>query len=283
MPLPRTALMPRLRGCLLALGLTLGAVGAAAAADAGARPPAAVQDYVLGGGDAIKITVFQNPDLSLQTRVSENGSITFPLIGAVNVGGVSTAVAEQRIAAKLKDGGFLVDPQVTVLLEQVHGNQVAALGQFNRPGRYPIESTQMRLSDLIAQAGGIAPTGADTVILTGMREGKAIWREIDVGGMFTRNRLDDDVVLKAGDTVFVDRYPVFYIYGEVQKPGAYRVERNMTLVQALAAGGGLTPRGTQRGLRVKRKDARGQMMEMKPALEDPVQSEDVIYVQESLF
>ena len=246
-------------------------------------PLAPAQDYVLGAGDVIKISVFQNPDLSLETRVSENGTISYPLIGTVPVGGSSTTVAERQIATKLKEGGFLNDPQVTVLIEQIHGNQVAALGQFNRPGRYPLETTQMRLTDLIAQAGGIAPTGSDSVIFSGVREGKPVWKLIDIGNMFATNHLDSDFILQSGDVLFVDRYPLFYIYGEVQRPGSYRVERNMTMVQALAAGGGLTPRGTQRGLRLKRKDAKGQVLELHPSLDDPVKPEDVIYVREGIF
>jgi polysaccharide export outer membrane protein len=242
-----------------------------------------MQDYVLGAGDVIKITVFQNPDLTVETRVSENGTITYPLIGAVVVGGTSTSVTEKHIARMLKEGNFLRDPQVTVLIEQIHGNQVAALGQFNRPGRYPLETTQMRLSDLIATAGGIAPTGSDEVIFTGIREGKKVWQEIDVGTMYANNQTDNDLVLKSGDVLFVDRFPLFYIYGEVQRPGSYRVERNMTMVQAVAAGGGLTPRGTKRGLRVKRRDSKGQTIEFQPEVDDPVKPEDVIFVRESLF
>ena len=248
-----------------------------------AAPPAVAQEYLLGPGDVIKISVFQNPDLSVETRVSENGTITYPLIGSVAVGGSSTSMAEREIARKLKEGGFLLDPQVTILIEQIHGNQVAALGQFNRPGRYPLETAQMRLSDLIAQAGGIAPTGSDVVIFTGTRQGKPVWRNIDVGTMFVTNHLEDDFVLQAGDVLFVDRFPLFYIYGEVQRPGSYRVERNMTMVQALAAGGGLTVRGTQRGVRVKRRDSKGTVVELKPELDDPVKPEDVIYVRESIF
>jgi polysaccharide export outer membrane protein len=242
-----------------------------------------MQDYVLGAGDVIKITVFQNPDLTVETRVSENGTITFPLIGAVVVGGSSTSATEAHIARMLKDGSFLNDPQVTVLIEQIHGNQVAALGQFNRPGRYPLETTQMRLSDLIATAGGIASTGSDKVIFTGIRDGKSLWQEIDVGTMFASNHLENDFILKPGDVLFVDRYPLFYIYGAVQRPGSYRVERNMTMVQALAAGGGLTPRGSQRGMKLKRKDVRGQVIEVNPELDDPVLPEDVIFVRESVF
>lgn len=240
-------------------------------------------DYVLGPGDVIKITVFQNPDLTTETRVSESGTITFPLIGKVQIGGTAPPAAEARIARLLKEGNFLIDPQVTILVEQIHGNQVAALGQFNRPGRYPLETTQMRLSDLVAQAGGIAPTGSDTVIFAGKRDGKPVWREIDVGTMFANNQMESDFVLQGGDVLFVDRYPLFYIYGEVQRPGSYRVERGMTVVQALASGGGLTPRGTQRGVRVKRRDTKGQVIELQPSLDDSIQPGDVLYVRESIF
>jgi polysaccharide export outer membrane protein len=255
-----------------------------AAVRSSAPGPVAVDtDYVLGPGDVIKITVFQNPDLTTETRVSESGTITFPLIGKVQVGGIAPPAAEARIARLLKDGNFLIDPQVTLLVEQIHGNQVAALGQFNKPGRYPLETTQMRLSDLVAQAGGIAPTGSDIVIFAGKRDGKPVWKEIDVGNMFVSNQMENDFILQAGDVLFVDRYPLFYIYGEVQRPGSYRVERGMTVVQALASGGGLTPRGTQRGVRVKRRDGRGQVIETQPSLDDPIQPGDVVYVRESIF
>lgn len=256
-------------------------------ATARAAPPptasAGANEYVLGPGDIIKISVFENPDLLTETRVSEGGTITFPLIGKVPVGGLTPAAAEARMAHMLREGKFLIDPQVTVLVEQIHGSQVAALGQFNRPGRYPLETMQMRLSDLMAAAGGIAPTGADTVIFTGHRDGKPVWREIDVSRMFVKNQLDEDFVLQAGDILFVDRFPLFYIYGEVQRPGSYRVERGMTMVQALAAGGGLTPRGTQRGLRVRRPNTKGEMMDIRVDLGDRVQPDDVIYVQEGAF
>jgi polysaccharide export outer membrane protein len=250
---------------------------------ASARAPQATQDYLLGPGDVIKISVFQNSDLSLQTRVSENGTITYPLIGTVQLGGLSTSAAERRIAQMLREGSFLVDPQVTVLIDQIHGNQVDAIGQFNRPGRYPLETTQTKLSDLIAQAGGISASGSDTVIFAGKRDGHKVWQQIDLGSMFVNNQLEDDFYLQAGDVLFVDRAPVFYIYGEVQHPGTFRVERNMTLLQALAAGGGLTPRGTQKGVRIKRRDVSGKVVEIKPEFDEPVKPEDVIYIRESIF
>jgi polysaccharide export outer membrane protein len=240
-------------------------------------------EYLLGPGDVVRISVFQNPDLQLETRVSENGSITYPLIGNVPVGGLTLSAAEQRIAKQLKDGGFVVQPQVSILLLQIRGSQVSVLGQVNKPGRYPLDTADMRLSDMLATAGGIAVTGADTVIVTGARDGKAFRREIDIATMYLQGQMSDDIVLKGGDALYVHRAPVFYIYGEVQRPGAYRVERDMTIMQALATGGGLTAKGTQRGVRVNRRAASGKLQSIEPSLEERLQPDDVVYVKESIF
>lgn len=243
----------------------------------------AKSEYVLGPGDVIRITVFQNPDLTLETRVSESGVITYPLVGQVPVGGLNIPEAEKKIAKLLKDGGFVLQPQINILPLTIRGNQVAVLGQVNKPGRYPLDVLNTRVSDILAQAGGITPTGADLVILVGSRGGKPFRQEIDVPSLFLNGKTDLDIPVAGGDVLYVHRAPVFYIYGEVQKPGAYRVERDMTLMQALAQGGGLTLRGTQRGIQVNRKDAKGQTQQIAPEMNAPIKADDVIYVRESIF
>jgi polysaccharide export outer membrane protein len=242
-----------------------------------------LSEYPLGPGDVVRVTVFQNPDLSLETRVSENGAISYPLIGDVAIGGLSLSAAERKIAQLLKDGGFVVKPQVSLLLQQIRGNQISVLGQVNHPGRYPLETADTRLSDMLAQAGGIAITGADVVVFMGMRDGKLLHREIDIAAMFLKGDAGDNIVLKGGDTLYVHRAPMFYIYGEVQRPGVFRVERGMTVVQALATGGGLTPKGTQRGLRINRRGADGKVQVIDAALDEKIHPDDVINVRESLF
>jgi len=243
-------------------------------------PPA---DYQLGAGDTIRVQVFQNPDLTLETRVSESGTISYPLIGMVRIGGLSLDAAERQLARQLKDGGFVQHPQVTIVLLQNRGNQVSVLGQVNRPGRYPLESTTMRLTEMIATAGGIAATGGDRVVVTGTRGGKTFLREIDVPGLFLSHNTVDDIVLAGGDAIYVHRAPVFYIYGEAQRPGAYRIERGMTIRQAIAQGGGPTPRGTEKDPRLHRRKTDGNIEQITPAPSDLVQPDDVINVRESLF
>lgn len=251
----------------------------AAALPARAADP--VPEYVLGAGDVVRITVFQNPDLTTETRVSETGAITFPLIGSVQVGGQSVPAAERLIAGRLKSGGFVQQPQVSILPVAMKGNQVAVLGQVNRPGRYPLETFNLKVSDLLALAGGVAPAGGDTAVLVGNRDGQPIRRDIDIPSLFV-NGGTADMVLMGGDVIYVDRAPVAYIYGEVQRPGAFRLERNMSVMQGLATGGGTTLRGTVRGLNVHRREG-GALTVFEPKLEEILRPDDVIYVKESLF
>lgn len=244
-------------------------------------PPNA--DYRLGPGDAIGVQVFQSPDLSVDARVSENGVISYPLVGSVQLGGLSIAEAEKKIADALRSGGYVRSPQVNIILRQVRGNQVAVLGQVNRPGRFPLETFNTRVSDMLAAAGGVTPGGDDVLILTGQRQGQAFRRVIDIPGLFLNQKPEEDVVLAGGDTLYVNKAPVFYIYGQAQRPGPYRIERGMTVMQALAQGGGPTARGSQNRLMLHRRDAAGKVIETVPQLTDTVRAEDVIYVRESIF
>lgn len=240
-------------------------------------------DYLLGPGDTIRILVFQNPDLTLETRVTESGTITYPLIGTVNIGGIAPSEAEKRIAKQLRDGGFVQQPQVTVILLQNRGNQVSVLGQVNRPGRFPLETFNTRLTEMIAMAGGIAASGADTAIIVGVRDGKPFRKEVDIAGLFLGKSMADDMTVGGGDAIYIHRAPMFYIYGEVQRPGSFRVERGMSIMQALAQGGGPTVRGTENRLRLHRRGADGAIVQSSPALTDAIQPDDVLYINESLF
>ena len=239
-------------------------------------------DYTLGPGDVVRIQVFQNPDLTTETRVSEKGSITYPLIGAVEVGGLAIAAAEKKIAAALKNGGFVRQPQVNIVLMQMRGSQVSVLGQVNRPGRFPLE-TLSRVSDMLAAAGGATPGGDDFAIVTGLRNGKPFRKLIDIPALYLGEKSDEDIFLAGGDTIYVHRAPVFYIYGEAQRPGAYRIERDMTVMQALAQGGGPTTRGSEWRLRLHRKNAEGGVEKVSPEMNDVIQPNDIIYVRESIF
>ena len=246
-------------------------------------PESVNQDYRLGPGDAIGVQVYQSPDLSVDARVAESGVINYPLVGSIQLGGLTISEAEKKIADALRTGRFVKVPQVNIILRQVRGNQVAVLGQVSKPGRFPLETFNTRVSDMLAMAGGTTPTGDDVLIVSGQRDGKPFRKIIDIPALFLNAKTDDDIVLSGGDTLYVNKAPMFYIYGEAQRPGPYRIERGMTVMQALAQGGGPTVRGSQNRLRLHRRDIDGKVIETTPQLTDVVRSEDVIYVRESLF
>jgi polysaccharide biosynthesis/export protein len=318
--------------------------------------------YLLGAGDVLKITVYNNPDLSLETRVSEAGTISYPLLGDVQVAGLTTSAAEKKLAKLLDTGGFVKKPQINILvtlfqskmisvlgsvlkpgrypLERatnladmlalvggatldgsdlvtiigkkgkkeydlhnivgkgenaqnvpleggeiiyVGARDVAVMGQVNRPGKYAVTGGVRTLSDFLSVAGGINPNGSDIITVTTMRAGKQARFEVDIDTLFRTGNNATDIELSNGDTVYVPRAPMVYIYGEVQRPGSFRIERNMTVIQALAQGGGLTQRGTQRNIELHRRNAKGEIQKLTPALTDLVKQDDVLYVQESLF
>jgi polysaccharide export outer membrane protein len=233
--------------------------------------PGWAQTEKLGVGDAIRIMVHQQPDLTTEARISERGTVAMPLIGEIKLAGLSEHQAAGAIAESFKKGQFLKNPQVTVAITTVRSKQVSVLGAVTRPGRYPLDDTSSKLTDVIAAAGGITPTGADTVIV--IRDGKE--HKVPM--------LSKSFELKGGETIHVERAPVFYIYGEVTRSGAYRVEPNMTVMQAIAAGGGITPRGSDRRLKLRRPDASGKLVETDAKLHDTVKADDVIFVKEALF
>ena len=239
-------------------------------------------DYRMGTGDVLRINVYGNPDLATEARVGEDGSITFPLIGAVKAAGQTPASVEKDITTRLAKGGFIVDPNVNLNIVQFRGQQISVLGRVNRPGKHTLEKVG-RITDALALAGGVIIDGADAITLVRTQNGKTEYREIDMIALFKPGGETSNVRVQDGDIINVARQPMFYIYGEVQRPGAFRLEQNMSVVQALSMGGGLNQRGTQRGIKILRRDENGVMQQMDTQLADQVKKDDVIYVKESLF
>lgn len=258
--------------CLLLCLLFSG--GAVAAAD---------KDYRLSVGDVLHITVYEHPDLTTDARVSESGTINFPLVGETQLAGKNLREAERTIAQALTQGNYVKQAQVNILVSLYRGNQVSVLGQVLRPGRFPLDQSAT-VTDLLALAGGMLPTAADQIVL--LRNdgaGQPERQTLDINELFENARAGVNVDVKDGDIVFVPRAPQFYIYGEVQRGGVYRLERNMTVAQGLSVGGGLSPRGTQNGIKILRANANGGMNTYDAKLADPLQANDVIYVKEALF
>ncbi len=241
-------------------------------------PLAKASDYLIGPGDLLRISVAGHQDLGGDVRVSELGRINVPYVGELQAAGLAASALQARIAEQLA-GGYIRQPQVSVLVLQFVSQQVSVLGQVNKPGKIALQRSS-RVLDLLAEAGGLmANTAADGASLL-HADGSST--PVDLRALFEGD-MTQNLSVRAGDTLFVPKAPQFYIYGEVQRPGVYKLERHMTAAQALSAGGGLSPKGTERGLRVKRRDASGAVTEQKLKVDDALQPDDVLLVQESLF
>jgi len=239
-------------------------------------------DMQLGPGDMLKISVYGNPDMNVETRVNDVGSISYPLVGDVQVGGLTPNAAERKIAGLLESGGFIRKPHVNLIVTMMQSQQMSVLGQVNKPGRFPVDGKRS-LTDILAMAGGLNAEADETVTLIRSQDGKTTKKQINLTDIMRSTDAAVNPDLQPGDVIYVDRAPRFYIYGEVQRPGSYRLEENMDILQALSVGGGLSPRGTDRGVRVKRRDENGEMQIINVKQDDRVKVNDVIYVKESFF
>jgi polysaccharide export outer membrane protein len=238
--------------------------------------------YNIGPDDVLRISVYGYEDLKTETRVSADGRITFPLIGEVAVSGKSSMELEEAIAARLIDGGFIQDAQVSVTVLDHVSQQVSVLGYVNKPGRYPLDSDSS-IVDLIAMAGGIHDMGDSKAVVTRTVDGKPQKKELNLRVYLETTGSIAPFKMQQGDVVYVPKAPLFYIYGEVQHPGGYRIEPDISVVKALSIGGGLTLRGTENGIVIKRKIESGALQEIDVELSDPVLKDDVIYVDERWF
>ena len=254
-----------------------------------ARPVAAQSASTLSPGDLVKITVYGNPDLTTLTRVLPNGTITFPLIGVVAVGGFSQAHAEEIIGAKLRDGGFVKNATVTMFVQErseVPNTSVTVLGQVVHSGTYSLDpdtaGSVSTLVTLLAKAGGTTDKAADHCFLVRKENGQPRRQRVDLLDLIGNGNIKADFALVNNDVVLVPEMDVFYIYGEVQHPGRYQLDRDMTVMQGLSVASGLTPRGSVKGIELNRQVG-GEVKTFKSNLEDRMQPGDVVYVKTSVF
>jgi polysaccharide biosynthesis/export protein len=238
---------------------------------------------VLGPGDQINLEVYGQPDMTSTLYVGDDGSISVPLAGAVPVSGVTPVVAAKRVEEALIGGQYLKSPHVTIALLVGKSQRVTVLGEVHTPGRYPIEPNTS-IFDLLALAGGTTQDGADTVdVLRTGADSKVNHFVIDLKALGNGSAQASEQRLQSGDQIIVPRAEQFYIYGEVARPDKYRIERGMTVVEAIARAGGITPRGSDKRVEIKRMGDGGKYTIRRATPSDLVQSNDVIRVKESIF
>jgi polysaccharide export outer membrane protein len=256
----------------------------------GARTGAQVSSYTIGAQDVLTISVFDEPTLSGKYAVELDGSLSFPLIGRVKAAGLSLRDFESDLRARLA-AGYYRNPQVSVAIEQYRSQRVFVVGAVKQPGTYPLTG-DMTLIEVLAKAGSTTDGAGDEVMLI-RGHGQASPTLPDAGAAddVTRVNLKElqggpaaarNLALSDGDTVYVPRAQVVYVFGQVKNPGSYPVQSDTTVLQVLSLAGGVLPTGAMNRLQVIRVVA-GAKKEFKVKLTEGVNPGDTIVVPERFF
>jgi polysaccharide biosynthesis/export protein len=250
-------------------------------------------DYTIGPGDTLNINVYENQDLTRTVQVDGEGNISFPLIGQVRAAGMNVVDLSQSITRKLA-AGYLINPQVTVVVTEYRSSKATILGKVSRPALYELRG-RTSLLELISTAGGLAPDAGQYAYVTRVEAvtkkagGKAIEGgcqetiRIDLKKLVEEGDTSQNIIISDGDSIFISKMEKIYVTGEVKSAGSYSYEEGLTVIQAVTRAGGFTDRASANGIRIVRK-GNGEEHELrKVKMDDPIQPEDVIVVPESFF
>ena len=247
--------------------------------------PVWADEYVIGEGDLLRISVYDNTDLTTDSRVSGDGKITLPLIGEVTVTGMTAAAAQKLIAGKLADG-YIRKPQVTVFISEYKSKKVTTLGEFTKPGLVELRGNST-LMEVISNAGGITLNASETLIikrkvLNSTSPGEELTIVVDLVRLLEKGDISTNIMVKDGDSIYIPRAAFIYVTGEVKTPGAYKVTKGLTVLRSITLAGGFTQKAAKTDTNIVRKSDTGESS-IKARMEDLVMSDDIIVVPESFF
>lgn len=261
----------------------------------------AQQEYVIGEGDLLRITVYDHPDLTTEARVSGEGKITFPLIGEVVVSDQTVAAAERTIARVLEDG-FIVRPQVSILITEFKSKKVTVLGEVAKPGVVILRGAYT-LMEAISDAGGVTENAGDTIYiqrkifrgggdrkvapeikntLAGIVEKEEVTVLVDTKRLFEEGDASVNTPVQDGDSIYVPKAAFVYVNGEVRTPGAYKITKGLTVLKSITLAGGFTPKASERRTKIIRNTDKGEVT-IKAKMDDLVMPDDIVFVPESWF
>ncbi len=247
-------------------------------------------DYVIGPHDVLAIQVFDQTDLGGKYTVETDGTFSFPLIGRVTAAGMSLRKFESELKKRLADGYFR-NPQVTVAVEQYRSQRVFVMGEVRNPGAVPLTGG-MTLIEALARAGSTLSSASGEVAVVRAPQGtkgpllpdpekaaeilRASIRDLEGGS------LKQNIELHDSDTIFVPRAESAYVFGQVKSPGAYAIQKDTSVLQALSLAGGVTENGAMNRIKIVRM-VNGSKKELKVKLTDLVKPGDTIIVPEKFF
>src|SRR6266852_4248961 len=245
--------------------------------------------YTLGPQDQLKITVFDEPELTNIYRVDSDGFITFPMINKVAAGGITPVELQERIRTMLASG-YIRNVQVRVEVEGYKSQSVIVSGEVRAPGKIPMTGS-MTLVEALAAAGSPTSSASNDVTVSRQKRNASgavlDTNDVDIIHVNVKDlqvgRAGRDHILQDGDLIHIPKAQLIYITGQVRTPGALVWESGMTLQQAIALAGGLTDRGSDRRIKADRIMADGKVKEVTLRLEDRVEANDTIKVPNKIF
>ncbi len=252
-------------------------------------------DYRIGPKDLLDISVFGLDELSKTVRVSEDGRISLPLVGEVEVEGITKADLERKLSQLLEEK-YLQDPQVTVFISEYQSKRVSVLGAVRNPGPYELLGRQTLLQ-IISQAGGITnESGREIIVIRELEEGVSSALKISIEDLFLEGDARLNIPLQSNDIVNIpiDRIVNIYVFGQVKRPGALGVRRSNipTLLQAIGQAGGFSERASKKKVLIKRIDDDGKEIKIKVNVKNIIKGkgkdiqlleDDVVIVPETIF
>ncbi|MBU0992266.1 MAG: SLBB domain-containing protein [Proteobacteria bacterium] len=248
--------------------------------------PLFCQDYTVGEDDVITITVYNQPQLSTKVRVSGDGAIVLPLLGNIRVKGLNVIEISEKLTGLYADG-YLVNPQISVFIEEYSSKKATILGMVKTPGHYSIRQ-HTTILEFISMAGGLAANAGSTAIIT--RKSKAFLNkpemetiQIDLASLIEKGQTSQNVPIYNGDSIYIPKMEVIYINGEVKKPDAYKYEQGTTIIMAITLASGFTDKAAPGKIKIIRKINGEEVVITKTDMDEPVLAGDIIVVPESIF
>jgi polysaccharide biosynthesis/export protein len=231
---------------------------------------------VLMRSDVVTIKVVSQPDMDTTTRVELDGTVNFPYIGRVRAAGLTEDQLAHVIERRLAERQIVTEPHVLVEVTGF-GAQASVQGQVGLPGVYTLDR-KTNLAQILARAGGLRESGGTIILRRAGRVTRYYGKDLLNGKINP-----DSILIQNKDEIYVDLAPFYYVYGYVGHTGEFPLTQALTVQQAIAIAGGLTPLGTDSRLKIKRKQADGQTEEMPASLDDEVEPGDTIIVNERIF
>lgn len=256
--------------------------------------PELVYEYKVGPRDLLEISVIGFDEVNKQYRVSEEGKISLPYLGEIEVRGLTRTELEKRLVQLLKDNKlFMQNPQVTVTIVEYQSRRVYLLGAVGTGGPYELLG-RMTLLRLLSVAGGLTPEAGNEIIITRqLADGNKTTLKISVDDLMLKGDARLDVPLQPDDIVNVpvDAPIPIYVTGRVRTPGVLQVKRSTvpTLLRAIAQAGGFDERASKGNVIIKRTDEAGKEVQIKVNARDiekgkikdvPLLEGDIIIVRE---